>query len=135
MSLASVRPSTTSVAQKEFVPTIKAHGVIEEKSSSKKGRKYVKGRFLGKGGFAQCFEVQSTHSGNIYAAKVIDKKSLVKEKTKQKLTSEIKIHAMMNHRHIVKFERYFEDDDNVYIILEICYCHVCIQRSNLHNSR
>jgi polo-like kinase 1 len=89
-------------------------------------RKYLKGKLLGKGGFAQCFEFTSSNSGNIYAAKVVDKKSLQKEKTKQKLISEIKIHKSLDHKGIVKFERYFEDKNNVYILLEICNCKVCI---------
>lgn len=34
--------------------------------------------------------------------------------------SEIKIHKQMEHSKIVKLEKYFEDKDNVYIILELC---------------
>ncbi len=30
------------------------------------------------------------------------------------------IHKSMRHRHIVKFEHFFEDHDNVYILLELC---------------
>jgi polo-like kinase 1 len=34
--------------------------------------------------------------------------------------SEIRIHRKSEHKHIVKFEHVFEDDDNVYILLELC---------------
>jgi len=34
--------------------------------------------------------------------------------------SEIKIHKSMSHSKIVHLEKYFEDKDNVYIILELC---------------
>lgn len=34
--------------------------------------------------------------------------------------SEIKIHKSLDHENVVKFLKYFEDKDNVYIILEIC---------------
>jgi serine/threonine protein kinase len=34
--------------------------------------------------------------------------------------SEIKIHKQMEHPKIVHLEKYFEDKDNVYIILELC---------------
>jgi len=27
----------------------------------------------------------------------------------------------MSHRHIVNFEHYFEDKDNVYLVLELCH--------------
>lgn len=34
--------------------------------------------------------------------------------------SEIKIHRSLHHNHIVGFEHFFEDAENVYIILELC---------------
>lgn len=33
---------------------------------------------------------------------------------------EITIHRALSHRHIVKFISYFEDSENVYIVLELC---------------
>ena len=36
------------------------------------------------------------------------------------MTQEIEIHRSLNHKNVVGFERYFEDDDNVYVILELC---------------
>jgi serine/threonine protein kinase len=37
-----------------------------------------------------------------------------------KLISEIKIHKSLAHHSIVHFEHVFEDQENVYILLEIC---------------
>ena len=34
--------------------------------------------------------------------------------------SEIKIHRSLHHIHIVGFEHFFEDSENVYILLEMC---------------
>lgn len=34
--------------------------------------------------------------------------------------SEIKIHRSLDHENICKFDHHFEDDINVYIVLEIC---------------
>ena len=34
--------------------------------------------------------------------------------------SEIKIHRSLHHNHIVGFEHFFEDAENVYILLELC---------------
>jgi polo-like kinase 1 len=34
--------------------------------------------------------------------------------------SEIKIHKALKHENIVKFEHFFEDPENVYILLELC---------------
>ncbi len=34
--------------------------------------------------------------------------------------SEIKIHRALHHENIVSFEHFFEDEENVYIMLELC---------------
>jgi polo-like kinase 1 len=34
--------------------------------------------------------------------------------------SEIKIHRSLHHNNIVGFEHFFEDVENVYILLELC---------------
>lgn len=83
-------------------------------------RKYYKGRLLGKGGFAKCYEFVCAENKKIFAAKVVAKSSLVKSRAKQKLISEIKIHKSLHHPQIVAFEHYFEDTENVYILLEMC---------------
>ena len=80
--------------------------IVEEKITKVTGdiqiRKYIKGRVLGKGGFAKCYEFINTETKKITAAKVIPKKSLVKSRAKQKLISEIKIHKSLHHQNIVE---------------------------------
>ena len=99
--------------------------IIEEKIVKVTGdvqiRKYVKGKLLGKGGFAKCYELTCQDTKKISAAKVVVKASLVKSRAKQKLISEIKIHKSLRHPGVVLFEHYFEDSENVYIILEMCH--------------
>ena len=98
--------------------------IIEEKITKVNGdvqiRKYIKGRLLGKGGFAKCYEFINQENDHSSAAKIIPKKSLVKSRAKQKLISEIKIHKSLHHPNIVAFEHYFEDSENVYLLIEIC---------------
>jgi polo-like kinase 1 len=98
--------------------------IVEEKIVKVTGdiqiRKYIKGRLLGKGGFAKCYEFTCVDTKRISAAKVVVKSSLVKSRAKQKLISEIKIHKALHNTNIVGFEHYFEDTDNVYILLEMC---------------
>jgi len=99
--------------------------IVEEKITKANGevqiRKYIKGRLLGKGGFAKCYEFINQETEHSSAAKVIPKKSLVKSRAKQKLISEIKIHKSLHHVNIVEFEHYFEDSENVYLLIEICH--------------
>ncbi|KAI9203522.1 uncharacterized protein BJ171DRAFT_460358 [Polychytrium aggregatum] len=87
----------------------------------KNNTKYIRGELLGEGGFARCYKVQDGNgSGELKAAKVIPKASLRTEKQKNKLFSEIKIHRQMSHPNIVQFHHVFEDDNFVYMILELC---------------
>ena len=98
--------------------------IIEERISNPTGgtviKKYAKGKFLGKGGFAKCYEFTALEKNRTLAAKIIPKASLKKTRHRQKLLSEIRIHRSLNHLHIVKFEHVFEDNENVYILLEMC---------------
>ena len=84
-----------------------------------RGRDYHRGHFLGEGGFARCFQIKDD-SGKIFAAKTVAKLSIKSEKTRKKLLSEIQIHKSMKHVNVVQFIDCFEDDTNVYILLEIC---------------
>ena len=105
-------------------PTESESNTVEEKIIKVTGdvqiRKYFKGRLLGKGGFAKCYEFKCAENNKIFAAKVVPKSGLVKSRAKQKLISEIKIHKSLHHPQIVAFEHYFEDTENVYILLEMC---------------
>ena len=100
--------------------------IIEEKITKNDGliqsqKYYKKIRLLGKGGFAHCYEVFDEQTHHSSAAKIIPKKNLIKSRAKQKLISEIKIHKSIHHENIVKFEHYFEDAENVYILIELCH--------------
>ena len=98
--------------------------IVEEKVVKYNGeiciKKYLKGKFLGKGGFARCFEFTNLENKRVSAAKIIAKSTLTKTRAKQKLMSEIKIHRSLHHNNIVGFEHFFEDAENVYILLELC---------------
>ena len=98
--------------------------IIEEKiaksSSDTLFRRYSKGRMLGKGGFASVYEIIPMDTKQLSAVKIMDKNSLTKGRARQKLMNDVKIHKSLQHTNIVKFEHFFEDNDYVYIILEIC---------------
>lgn len=65
--------------------------IIEEKSNKSGSttvvKRYQKGRFLGKGGFAKCYEVCNLENNKISAIKIISKETLKKSKAKQKVRS------------------------------------------------
>jgi len=78
--------------------------VVEEKIKHQNGevsyKQYIKGKFLGKGGFAKCYEFVQCDNKAISAAKIIQKSSLQRSRAKQKLMSEIKIHRSVKHPNV-----------------------------------
>jgi polo-like kinase 1 len=114
----------TSSSRKSGTEEADRHVIVKEKivkaNGDKAVKRYNKGRFLGKGGFARVYEMTNLETRKTMAAKVICKESLKKSRAKQKLMSEIKIHRSLHHPNVVGFEHFFEDEENVYILLEIC---------------
>jgi len=106
--------SASQNGRKEDIPI---PDVVIDPSS---GNRYMKGKFLGKGGFARCYELTEMGNKEIFAGKIVSKQLLTKQHQKEKMTQEIAIHRAVHHQHIVEFYSFFEDDQNVYIILELC---------------
>ncbi|KAJ8270853.1 hypothetical protein GJAV_G00120020 [Gymnothorax javanicus] len=89
-------------------------------TDSKTGRSYCKGKLLGKGGFARCYEMTDLANNKMYAVKVIPQSRVSKPHQRDKITNEIELHKTLHHKHVVKFSHHFEDQDNIYIFLELC---------------
>ena len=85
-------PSTTNPGNNEDSQVV----IVEEKVTNALGepiiKKYTRGKFLGKGGFAKCYEFTNIESKKIIAAKIVPKATLQKSRQRAKLLSEIKIH-------------------------------------------
>lgn len=113
-----------ALSKKSSQESLPIEHLIEEHIPNADGsmqiRKYSKRKFLGKGGFARVYEFMNQETRELLAAKIIGKDQLTKVRRRQKLMSEIKIHKSLSHQNIVKFQHFFEDDDNVYILLELC---------------
>ena len=50
---------------------------------------YMRGRLLGKGGFAKVYQVTSLDTNKIYAAKIVPKANLVKNRARQKVSHDM----------------------------------------------
>jgi polo-like kinase 1 len=72
------------------------------------------------GGFAKCYEICNVATGETFAGKIVSKKLMIKHDQKEKMTQEIQIHKSLNHVNIVGFHSFFDDQFNVYIVLELC---------------
>uniref|UniRef100_A0A8C9XAE7 Serine/threonine-protein kinase PLK3 n=1 Tax=Sander lucioperca TaxID=283035 RepID=A0A8C9XAE7_SANLU len=72
------------------------------------------------GGFARCYEMTDLSSNKMYAVKVIPQSRVSKPHQRDKITNEIELHKTLHHKHVVKFSHHFEDQENIYIFLELC---------------
>ncbi len=79
---------------------------------------YLCGRFLGKGGYAECYEFIDLNTNQIFAGKIVSKR--LHGKKELNIFQEIAIHRDLNHTQIVEFHSFFEDKTNIYIIIELC---------------
>ncbi|XP_063074997.1 serine/threonine-protein kinase PLK3 isoform X2 [Engraulis encrasicolus] len=83
-------------------------------------RSYQKGKILGKGGFARCYEMTDVATEKTYAVKVIPQSRVIKPHQRGKVMNEIELHRTLQHKHVVKFSHHFEDAENIYIFMELC---------------
>ena len=85
--------STSSIeihaSEEESESRLESREIIEEKITNPLGdpvvKRYARGKFLGKGGFAKCYEFTHTATGRKFAAKIIEKASLTRSKAKEKV--------------------------------------------------
>jgi len=85
------------------------------------GKRYFRGRLLGKGGFARVYEVTDMSTNKVYALKAVPKVKLSKSADRyNKIESEIELHKSLRQRYVVGFYGNFEDEHHVYILLELC---------------
>ncbi|GIL51589.1 hypothetical protein Vafri_7433 [Volvox africanus] len=88
---------------------------------------FVKHRLLGYGGFAAVYEVERVSDGCRMAAKVLPLSSLADANKLRRVQNEIDINQLLHHPHIVTFLGSFQDEQNVYLLQELC----CITLSEL----
>uniref|UniRef100_A0A1A9WDJ5 polo kinase n=1 Tax=Glossina brevipalpis TaxID=37001 RepID=A0A1A9WDJ5_9MUSC len=98
----------------------KATEIPEEIHDSLTDKKYKRMRYFGKGGFAKCYEIVDITTNDVYAAKIISKERVMKYNQKEKMIQEIIIHRSLSHPNIVKFHDFFDDNYNIYVVLELC---------------
>lgn len=83
------------------------------------GRTYTFGRAIGRGGFSTCYDVH-TEAGERLACKVVSKRRLDRPRMRDKLASEVAIHRLLSHPHVVRFVGAAQDGERAYILLERC---------------
>ena len=74
---------------------------------------------IGKGSFAQVYEVEEKKTKKHYALKMIETNDLSKEDL-DSIDQEIKILIQMECENSTELIKSFKDSENVYLVLELC---------------
>ena len=71
--------SASQTGRKEDIPI---PDIVIDPSTN---NRYMKGKFLGKGGFARCYELTDMTNKEIFAGKIVSKQLLTKQHQKEKV--------------------------------------------------
>ncbi|KAJ3412208.1 hypothetical protein HDV05_001118 [Chytridiales sp. JEL 0842] len=75
---------------------------------------------IGQGGFGVVYNAISKRTGNEVAIKLIDKQLMKQANMSARVANEVEIHWQLRHPSILELLTYFEDNSNVYLVMELC---------------
>ena len=82
---------------------------------------------LGKGAFGEVWKVTHENSKKVYCIKMMAKRDIFEQKLINQINKEISIMYNINHPYSVKLFNHFEDNDKLYLIMELA------SNGNLYN--
>ena len=82
---------------------------------------------LGKGAFGEVWKVTHENSNKIYCIKMMQKRDIFEQKLINQINKEISIMYNINHPYSIKLYNHFEDNDKLYLIMELA------SNGNLYN--
>ena len=90
-----------------------------EREACKTDFESLEDKSIGKGGFGSVWKVRHKVTKQIFAIKVINKESIVKQNMVEQTNREIEIMYKLDHPHIIKLYSHFEDDEDFCLIMQI----------------
>ena len=90
-----------------------------EREACKTDFESLEDKSIGKGGFGSVWKVRHKITRQVFAIKVINKDSIVKQNMIEQTNREIEIMYKLDHPHIIKLYSHFEDDEDFCLIMQI----------------
>ena len=90
-----------------------------EREACKTDFESLEDKSIGKGGFGSVWKVRHKITRQVFAIKVINKESIVKQNMVEQTNREIEIMYKLDHPHIIKLYSHFEDDEDFCLIMQI----------------
>lgn len=82
---------------------------------------YQVGNLLGRGGFASVFRARCKVTEQDVAIKMVDKQQMKMKGMNDRVRQEVAIHHRLKHPSILELITFFEDENYVYLVLELCH--------------
>ena len=89
-----------------------------EREACKTDFEALEDKNIGKGGFGCVWKVRHKETKKVYAIKVINKESIIKQNLVEQTNREIQIMYKLDHPYIIKLENHFEDDEDFCLIMQ-----------------
>ena len=100
----------------DFSPTVRA-GI--ERECKKEDFFLEDDNIIGRGGFSVVWKVCHKITKKVYVIKIMYKQDIINKNITEQIKQEVEIMYKLNHPHIIKLINHFEDDENVYLIMEL----------------
>lgn len=92
--------------------------MITERKGSIEARYHIK-ETIGKGGFGEVKKIQDKVTNELMAMKIIPKRRLSAHSSTA-IINEVEILKKLDHPNIIKLYEFAQDEDNYYLITELC---------------
>ena len=89
-----------------------------EREACKTDFEALEDKNIGKGGFGCVWKVRHKETKKVYAIKVINKESIIKQNLVEQTNREIQIMYKLDHPYIIKLANHFEDDEDFCLIMQ-----------------
>lgn len=89
-------------------------------SSKAAQESYKMGDILGQGGFGQVVKATCLSTGQQVAIKTMSKKGMYTAYARHIIEAEVSVLRKLKHEHILQIHEALHDEDNVYIVTELC---------------
>lgn len=81
---------------------------------------FMFGTTLGEGAYARVVHGQKKSTGEEYAIKIMEKRFIKREDKVKFVMMEKQVFSRVSHPHIVKLYYTFQDDNYLYMVMELC---------------
>lgn len=103
----------------QFDPWLEKRSGFEGLTRPAKLTDFEADKSLGKGAYGKVIKVKSREKNKFYAMKVVAKKTIENYNMKDQLKNEVNIMSKLSHPRIITLETIFEDQKNIYFVLEL----------------